>query len=52
MSQRKKVVITVLSYFPKAFDSIPQSLMFYRLLQDGVHGEILTVLKSLYSNLK
>jgi hypothetical protein len=38
--------------FSKAFDSIPHDLLFYTLLQKGVHGKLFGTLKSMYSNLK
>jgi len=38
--------------FSRAFDSVPHSVLWYRLLQNGIHGKILTVLRSMYSQLK
>ena len=38
--------------FSCAFDSIPHTHLWYRLLQDGIHGRIITVIRSLYSCLR
>jgi len=38
--------------FSRAFDSVPYSVLWYRLLQNGIHGKILTVFRSMYSQLK
>ena len=38
--------------FSAAFDSVPHSHLWYRLIQDGIHGRIINVIRSLYSNLK
>jgi hypothetical protein len=38
--------------FSRAFDSIPHSNLWFRLIQDGVHGRILTVLRSMYGKLR
>ena len=34
------------------FDSIPHTHLWYHLLQDGIHGRIITVIRSLYSCLR
>ena len=38
--------------FSCAFDSVPHTHLWYRLLQDGIHGRIITVIRSLYSCLR
>ena len=38
--------------FSKAFDSIPHQHMFYRMLNEGLHGRIVTLLRNMYSKLK
>ena len=38
--------------FSCAFDSIPHSTLWYRLLQDGIHGRIITVFRSMYIKIK
>ena len=35
--------------FSRAFDSIPHSILFYRLVENGIHGQMLSVMKSMYS---
>ena len=38
--------------FSKAFDTIPHSLLFYQLMTKGLHGNVLKVLRSMYSSLQ
>ena len=38
--------------FSRAFDSVPHSVLWYRMLHEGVHGKIFTVFKSMYAQLK
>ncbi len=38
--------------FSRAFDSIPHSILWYRLLNTGIHGRLITVIRSMYSQLK
>ena len=38
--------------FQKAFDSIPHHHMLYTLINNGIHGDILHILRSMYSKLK
>jgi len=38
--------------FPRAFDSIPQAHLWYRLVENGIHGKLLHVLQYMYSQLK
>lgn len=38
--------------FSRAFDSIPHSILWFRLMNKGIHGKILTVLRSMYSQLR
>ena len=38
--------------FSRACDNIPHSHLWFRLIQDGIHGRILTVLRSMYSKLR
>ena len=38
--------------FSKAFDSIPHSHMFYRMISEGIHGRTLHTLQNMYSKLK
>ena len=38
--------------FSKAFYTIPHSHMFYRLIREGVHGQIIKLLQNMYSKLK
>lgn len=38
--------------FSKAFDRIPHSLLWHRMIKIGVHGQILKVVRSMYSKLK
>ena len=37
--------------FSKAFDRVPHMLLFHKLVNTGIHGKFLTVLKSMYSKL-
>ena len=38
--------------FSRAFDSVPHSVLWYRMLHEGVHGKIFTAFKSMYAQLK
>ena len=38
--------------FSKAFDRVPHSYLFARLLKNGIHGNLINVLKSMYSKLE
>jgi len=38
--------------FTKAFDSVSHDFLFYKLIIDGVHGNFLHVIKSMYSKLE
>jgi hypothetical protein len=38
--------------FSKAFDTIPHPLLFYQLMTKGLHGNVLKVLRSMYSSLQ
>ena len=38
--------------FSRAFDSIPHAHLWYRLINIGIHGKTLRVLRSMYSKLK
>ena len=38
--------------FSKAFDSIPHANLWFRLIKEGIHGKLLSVLRSMYSKLK
>ena len=38
--------------FSKAFDTVPHSHLFYKLIKDGLHGKTLKVLQNMYSKLK
>ena len=35
--------------FSQAFDSIPHTKLWYRLISEGIHGRILQLLRSMYS---
>ena len=37
--------------FSKAFDSVPHLHMFYSLIQEGLHGKLICVLREMYSKL-
>ena len=37
--------------FSKAFDSIPHNFLWFKLINDGIHGKILHVIKSMYQQL-
>ena len=51
--QKKKGRFYVLFIdFTKAVDTIPHNLLWYKLIKSGVHGKLLKVLNSMYSNLK
>ena len=38
--------------FSRAFDSIPHGKLFYQLINIGVHGKVLVVIRSMYSKLQ
>ena len=38
--------------FSKAFDMIPHSLLWYKLIKSGIHGRTLNVLRDMYSKMK
>ena len=38
--------------FAKAFDSVDHDLLWYKLIKKGIHGKILKVIQTLYSNLQ
>ena len=38
--------------FATAFDRIPHSHLFYKLIKSGIHGKILNILRSMYGKLK
>ena len=38
--------------FCSAFDRVLHNLLWYKLINIGVHGKLLTVLRAIYSNLK
>jgi len=38
--------------FSKAFDSVSHDHLFFKLIQDGVHGKFLSIMMSMYSQLK
>jgi hypothetical protein len=38
--------------FSKAFDSVPHNLLWFKLLNIGIHGNIIKVLQSMYSKLE
>jgi hypothetical protein len=38
--------------FARAFDSIPHSILWYRLLNDGMHGNIIMLFRNMDSQLK
>ena len=38
--------------FSSAFDRVPHNLLWYKLINIGIHGKMLTVLRTMYSNLK
>ena len=38
--------------FSKCFDSIPHLQLWYRLINEGIHGRVLKVLRSMYGKLK
>ena len=52
LSKKKGRFYVLFIYFSKAFDTIPHSLLWYKLIKTGVHGKVLTVLQSMYSQLK
>ena len=52
ISRKKGRFYTVYVDFSKAFDSIPHLNLWFRLINNGIHGNILCVLRSMYSQLK
>ena len=38
--------------FSKAFDSVPHNLLWYKMINIGIHGNIIKVLQSMYSKLE
>lgn len=48
-SKQKGRLYVLFVDFSKAFDTIPHALLFYQLMQKGVHGKILRVMRSMYS---
>ena len=38
--------------FSKAFDRVPHSLLWERLINDGVHGRILIIIRNMYKTLR
>lgn len=52
ISKQKGRFYSVFIDFSKAFDSIPHLHMFYRMVNEGMHGRVITVLRNMYSKLK
>ena len=46
----KKVLFVNFVDFAKAFDGINHSLLWYRLLNNGISGKIYHIIKTLYTN--
>ena len=38
--------------FETAFDRVPHSLLFYKLMKTGLHGKMFTVIRSMYAGMK
>ena len=51
LSKPKGRMYCVFIDFARAFDSVPHDTMFYKLMNDGVHGNFFKVLLSMYSKL-
>ena len=52
LSRRGGRLYCVFVDFSRAFDSIPHAHLWYRLINIGIHGKTLRVLRSMYSKLK
>ena len=52
LSKRRGRFYVAFIDFSCAFDSMPHLHLWYHLLQNGIHGRIITVIRSLYSCLK
>ena len=52
LSQRHGRYYVIFVDFHKAFDGIPHLQLIYTLIKNGIHGNVLHVLRSLYQNLK
>ena len=51
-SKKKGRFYVVFIDFSKAFDSIPHLHLWYRLINQGIHGRLLNVLRSMYAKLR
>ena len=52
LSKRKGRFYCTFVAFSRAFDSIPHAHLWYKLVENGIHGKLLYVLQSMYSQLK
>lgn len=52
LSRKKGRYYALFVDFSKAFDSIPHFLLWYKLINSGVHGKTINVLRDMYSKLK
>lgn len=51
INEKKKLFAAFIDY-KKAFDFVVRDVLWYKLIQSGVRGKILNVIKSMYSNIK
>ena len=52
LSRKKGRMYAAFIDFSRAFDTIPHVSMFIQLMKRGIHGNVLTILRSMYSKLK
>ena len=52
ISKKKGRCYNIFVDFSKAFDTVPHLHMFYRMINEGLHGRVMNVLQNMYIKLK
>ena len=50
VKQKKKDIFAAFIGFEKAFDTIWRDALLYKLLKTGIHGRMLKIIRSMYSD--